>query len=847
MQQAQRGKRPSRSNFNSRYGNSSFVAPPRHNRYQRSQTLPHSNHIEYDSIYQRAPPGFRPNTNYPPTHPQSNSTYAYNTPQPYPNTQSYNYQSKPAQKYIPIGGNIPPSELLSPNKNSHKLNDTKGAIYDLLFQKSEGILGAHLEEEYFKVYRDKLPYHKLGYDNSKQFIESIPDVVKIDRVNGREMCFLARRPEESSPVNNEKSIDWLETTQITLESFFPLKKSESAKSPDIKSADEIETIDLTQVTLEPDADRNHEIVLTEDEIKRHLNDLKSKVYIFLLGKGSNVPIDEFEYQYRVINREDPEIAYRLLGYSTLEEFLHNILDVVVLIRDSNDGLSVGVKTRSTSPPSIVPPRIIPQPVISRMPPNIMRPYPPPQYPMLRGPIPNSGFVPPGAPMHHMRPHRMPPPPNHSMRFPHHPPGLPLLQFMPPIAPLLPEPPRPTNSHNPPGFDPALPPQLPLSNVDLFSPLASDFSSLFMNSNQPTKPFGITTTTINSLSMDFNKAQKEFVETQIRSVATGRGEVNPRLASEPVLRYLEGTNVVLLAGEDFGKCACIAVALTHGLNVLTDSMQSLVICNDMTGMQKMFECLETVTFNTGLKVASYESVEKLFTSKQDSHIVVIIYTMMEQYMNKCDISQLTRIGIYNLTTDPTSYNEFIFNLKRSRCLLDQIKFFFATNPHNEAGSYILKLVNTVMTSRCSFAYYGKDQANHLTLIPHDTESLQIHTESQMLLRPRLLASVTSNLTDFPNHFDRYLLPLKASCSNFTILSNHMEEALLQQSLALIALMKVEPTSHLTQVVILVPNEQQAKDFQELCGAMGNLEEIKTSMVNSKTSKEDIRYSHICIGW
>ena len=700
-----------------------------------------------------------------------------------------------------------------------------------------------------------MPYYMLGYMNSKQFIESIPDVVRIERINGREICFLARRSEkESVKSEREKKTEWPETNLITLESFLPPKEAEPTKTTDTSPAVHSDNI---QVNTEPETDRNHEIVLTEDEMKRHLNDLKSKVYIFLLRKGSVVPLDEFEHQYRAINREDPEITYRLLGYASLEEFLHNILDVVVLVRDNTDGsVSVGVKTHSTGPPLKVPPRIIPPPVIPRLPhPSLIRPYPAPLHPSFRAPLPASGFIPPGAPMHHMRPHRMLPPPNQNIRFPHHPPLPPNLPFISPISPLLPEPPRPTNSHEPPGFEPGFSPPMPLQlpnpTTDLFSPreaLASDFSTLFMNENPTTKPFGITTTKINTLSMDFNKAQKEFVQTQIMSISDVRREINPHLSCEPVLRYLEGTNVALLAGENMGKCACMSVALTHGLNILSDNVQSLVICSDMTGMQKMCECLETITYTTGLKVASYESVEKIIYLKEQPHIVVIMYTIVEHYISKCDISQLTRIGIYNLTTDPSSYNEFIFKLKRSRCCnSEEIRFFFATSPHHEAGSYILKLVNTLMTSKCSFSYFGKDQENYLTLIPHDTERLEIRTESQMLLRPRLLASITRNSADIPNHFDRYLLPLRASCNNFTILSNHMEEALLQQSLALIAMIKVEPTSHLTQVVIIVPNEQQAKDFQELCADMGSLENIKTSMVNSKTSKEDIRYSHICIGW
>ena len=690
------------------------------------------------------------------------------------------------------------------------------------------------------MYREKLPYHKLGYGNSKQFIESIPDVVRIERIDGREFCFLARRPEKNSLIRNEVELaaEWPETTPITLESFYSPKETELVNTPDSKSADEIETIDITHVNTEPEIDRNHEIVLTEDEKKRHMNDLKSKVYIFLLGKGSLVPIDEFEHQYRVINREDPEIAFRLLGYASLEEFLHSILDVVVLVSDNLDGgLSVGVKSRTTSPPSNPPHHPTPPQPIHLPPHPIMRPFPPAFPPIIRGPIPNSGFVPPGAPMHQMRPHRMPLPPNHNVRFPHHPSAPPLMShppFMPPMPPLLPD---YSQLSNPP--------------TNLFSPgenLSSDFSALFMADNPPNKPFGVTTTQINSLSMDFNKAQKEFVETQIMSISDGKNVKTPHLVSEPVLRYLEGTNVALLAAEDFGKCACLAVALTHGLNILTENTQSVVICNDVNGMQKIFECLDTVAFNTGMKVAQYDSVEKLISLKQDPHVVVILYSMVEQYVSKCEISYLTRIGIYNITTDPNSYSEFISNLKGiRRGKLNEIKFFFATNPHNEAGSYILKLVNTLMNSKCSFAYYGKDQANHLTLIPHDTENYQVHNETQMLLRPRLLASLTSNRINIPNYFDKYLIPLKASCNNFTILSNHMEEALLQQSLALIALSKVEPTSHVTQVVIVVPNEQQAKDFQELCGDLGNLEKIKTSMVNSKTSKEDIRYSQICIGW
>ena len=75
---------------------------------------------------------------------------------------------------------------------------------------------------------------------------------------------------------------------------------------------------------------------------------------------------------------------------------------------------------------------------------------------------------------------------------------------------------------------------------------------------------------------------------------------------------------------------------------------------------------------------------------------------------------------------------------------------------------------------------------------------------------------------------------------------MEERLLQ-SLALLALIKVEPSLQVPQVVVVVPNEQIAKDLLELSTDMGRLDGTISCIITDTTNREDTRYTEICIGW
>ena len=878
MQQMQRGgKRSSKPHYNSH--NSSFNAsrpgPPRV--HARSHTLP-QNHFEVDSLssssypdinkprhgpsYYKGPPAFRSagNNHYAKNSnsPQYNNAKPH-TQQSHQSSNDYNYQ-RPVPQHVPhtLSGSGIRSDLSSPNKNSHLLHGTKEAIYDLLLQNPGGIVGENIEEAYFRIFRTKLPYYQLGHRDVKGFIESIPDIVRIDYSNAQTpICHLAHRQEKQTSKKDYKNSDW---STVFPESFHPLEQMEPDRGP---SPD-------TKFNLAKDAGLNLEedyssFVLTEEEKKRHINDLKSKIYIFLMSKGGPVPLEEFEHQYRAVNREDPEIAYRVLGYATLKEFLREIKDILQFIIEDKDGsTSVTMKTKKPSPPSPGDPlRSYVNNARPFMPPsNLVRPFPAQIHPVYRTTLPNSGFIPAGAPLN-IRPQRRPNDSNQNVpRFPTHthnpyprPPRPPIPEKQSYLT-IPNEPQIPFQFRaDPPGFEaninPSIIPLSPLSDP-LLGPfpldgLMTNLSSLSLRpETTPLKPFNPSHTTIHSLNMDFSKAQRDFVQTQIVSIAEMRSEVKMKFSCEPVLRFLEGNNVVLLAGEDQGKCALTSVALTNGLNVLTDNLQSLVICQDAKGAHKIFQCLENLSDNTGLKVSCYDSPEKFKSVRTEAHIIVLIHSLLGELFTQYNTTQLTRIGLYNLITDLNTYYEIVRILKLHMSgKLNELKFFFATNPHNEAGTFILKLINTLMVSKCIFSYYGKDQETCLTLLPHDVESNQIRNESDADIRPHLLASLTRTRT-FPNLFDKFLIPLGASCNNFTILSNHMEEELLLQSLALIAMNKVEPSTATTQVAIVVPNEQQAKDFLELC-ELGQVAGVKSLMVNGKTIKEEMRYTHICIGW
>ncbi|KAI6653705.1 hypothetical protein LOD99_3209 [Oopsacas minuta] len=892
VQQTQRGRRGGmKPHLNSRYNNNFSTPRPTRfsSQYTRSQTLPPSNKFEFDTFstssysnnrcqqvpnnsrgayhtYRTPPnhyhssPQHMPHSN-PPFNPSYNNYTAqgYHNTQAYHNTQSYDYQDRSPKysatfnnDYREINSSLLGPDALSPNRNSHKLHGIKDAIYDLLYGQPDGIPGSNFENEYYRVFRSKLPYCSLGYPNAKQFIESIPDVVRIENVDGKSICYLATRVNKQVVrKESESESEWPDTISFTTESLLsPIENTANNKS--IIKPQENNGITEDKINNEV------EIFLREDEKKRHMNELKSKICVFLLNKDAPVPVDELEDQYRALNREDPEIPYRILGYSSIKEFLRDIMDVVILVTNNKDGsMSVVLKTHNTSPPS---PKVHPRPPIhinnqpfrSRMPNHqMLRPFPaPPIHPNFRPPFEHHRFIPPVPPMHHIHPQRLPPPNQHPhLRYPLPPPPpphiIPGYHFVPHMS-------MPPNHHEPPGFESSFSPPLHPAIGSVISPTEAlnEFPAISLddapvNKPFPDKPF---TTRINTLCMDFSKAQKEFVQTQILSITDVRKEIKLRVTCEIALRYLEGSNVAVLAGENQGKCACMSVALTNGLNMLTDNVQSLIICNDVSGVDKIFECMKIICDNTGLKVTPYQTADKLRSFHAGSQIIVLEYSLLEMLLKKCDISQLTRIGVYNVATEPNTFNELIKTLKRIQSvkLQEEFKYFIATNPHNEVGSYILKMVNTLMNSKCYFTYYGREQENCLILVPHEAESTQIHTDARMLLRPSLLACINRK-KQIPNHFDKYLIPLRASCNNFTILSQHIEEGLLQQSLALLTMIKVEPSSHLTQVVIIVPNELQAKDFLELCGDMGQGEGIKVSMVNSKTTKEDIRYSHICIGW
>ena len=414
-------------NYNSRYNNSFNGPRPSRvsSQFARSQTLPPSSKFEYDNFssssysyssnrYQQGYSNYRGGGG-PPSYgrpPQSYSSGPFPTPPSTPSytssydrssTQSYNYQDKPHKHPTSLhhGRSAPVSETLSPNKNSHLLHGTKEAIHDLLSFTPNGIPGGLLEDEYYKVYREKLPYYYLGYRNSKEFIESIPDIVKIEKIaGGPTMCYLA---DSRSRVIKENA-RWPDHKSITLESFSPLDDKGKQVTPHANNG-----------VTDDDGIEDESIILTEEEKKRHLNELKSNVYKFLYNEGKSVPLDEFEDQYRAINREDPEIAYRLLGYATLKDFLSSILDIVILLQDNLKGSwSVILKSHSASPPSPnIPPRYpvhLSNPIRSRMPPsNLVRPYTAHVYPPYKSPYPASGFVPPGPPVHQMHPQRLPPP------------------------------------------------------------------------------------------------------------------------------------------------------------------------------------------------------------------------------------------------------------------------------------------------------------------------------------------------------------------------------------------------------------------------------------------------------
>ena len=612
-----------------------------------------------------------------------------------------------------------------------------------------------------------------------------------------------------------------------------------------KIIQEIDRIDLKLAT--PNEPRIP-FVLTEVEKKRHINDLKSKIYIFLMGKGSPVPLAEFEHQYRAVNREDPEIAYRVLGYATLKEFLREIRDILQFrIEDKDGSTSVTVKTKKPSPPSLEEPlRSYVNNSLPFMPPsNSVRPFPSQIHPVYRTTPPNSGFINsnqnvPRFPTHTHTPYPRPPIPGKQSYL--NIPNEPQIPF-----PLRADPPRFEANINP-SIIPLSPLSDPLLGPFPLDGLRTNLTSLSLRpETTPLKPFYPSShTTLHSLNMDFSKAQRDFLQTQIVSIAGTRSEVKLRFSCESVLRFLEGNNVVLLAGEDQGKCALVSVALTNGLNIMTNDLQSLVICQDAKGAQKIFQCLEILSNNTGLKVSCYDSPEKFRSVRTEAHIIVLIHTLIGEFFTQYDTTQLTRIGLYNLITDLNTYYEVVRILKLNMSgKLSELKFFFATTAHNEVGTFILKLINTLMVSKCIFSFYGKDQETCLTLLPHDVESNQIQNGSDADIRPHLLASLTRART-FPNLFDKFLIPLGASCNNFTIISTRMEEELLLQSLALIAMNKVEPSTATTQVAIVVPNEQQAKDFLELC-ELGQVAGVKSLMVNGKTIKEEMRYTHMCIGW
>ena len=708
----------------------------------------------------------------------------------------------------------------------------------------EGIPGIKLEDEYYKIFRQKLPYYYLGYHNSKEFIESIPDIVRIDKIDGGPtMCYLADRRVRAIKENNSYT-EWPDHKNITLESLSPL----DSKGKQVTSHDN------NGITADFNDEIESQFILTEDEKKRHLNELKSNVYKFLYNKGTSVPIDEFEHQYRAINREDPEIPYRLLGYPTLKDFLSSILDIVIIIQDNRDGnCSVVLKNQSASPPSpIVPPRypvhVNNQPTRSRMPPmpssNMIRPYATgPLYPNYRSPYPTSGFMPPGPLVHQIRPQRLPPP-NSNARYPLSQPHL--------IPPPISEPLRPTNSRDPPGFNDLLSsPNAPPPIVSPTERMTSEFaSSLSIDEIPFSRPHGITTTKINSLSMDFDKAQNEFIQTIIMNITEVRKEIRLKVSSSLALRFLTGNNVVVLAAENHGKCVCLAISLVLDLDVIRDNLQSLVICNDSNGVDKMFECLKIASYNTGVKVSSYPSADNFVGFEPASQVIVIVYPLLERLLNSHNISQLTRIGVYNLIVPPVppfQFNTVIDCLKQYQGtkLPSDVRYFFATNPHNDAGSFILRMVNVLMRSKCMFTYYGNCQDSDLTLIPHDTNTTQV-LSYEAHLRPNVLASIT-RWSRLPNRFDKYLIPLAASGNNFTILSElSMEDAFLQ-SLALLVLIKVEPSTLVPQVVIVVPNEQLAKDLLELCNDMGRLDGIMSCIITNKSNREDTRNTQICIGW
>ena len=322
----------------------------------------------------------------------------------------------------------------------------------------------------------------------------------------------------------------------------------------------------------------------------------------------------------------------------------------------------------------------------------------------------------------------------------------------------------------------------------------------------------------------------------------------KVSSQLVVRFTTGCNVAVLAAENQGKCVCMAISLTQRLDMLVDNLQSLVICNDSSGVGKMFECLKIASYNTGVKVSSYSSADNSVRFEPASHVIIIVYPLLERLINTHDISQLTRIGVYNLIVPPVQFNKVIRSLKQCQVtkLPSELKYFIATNPHNDAGSYILKLVNVLMRSKCSFTYYGSNQHNDLTLIPHEAEITQVLSYSETHLRKNLLASVT-RLSPLPNRFDKYLIPLATSGNNFTILSEGQMEEKLLQSLSLLALIKVEPSTQVPQVVIVVPNEQLGKDLQELSTDIGRLDGIISCIITSKSSREATRYIQICIGW
>eukprot|EP00800_Vazella_pourtalesii_P017353 TRINITY_DN5255_c0_g2_i1.p1 TRINITY_DN5255_c0_g2~~TRINITY_DN5255_c0_g2_i1.p1 ORF type:complete len:509 (+),score=80.13 TRINITY_DN5255_c0_g2_i1:2-1528(+) len=421
-----------------------------------------------------------------------------------------------------------------------------------------------------------------------------------------------------------------------------------------------------------------------------------------------------------------------------------------------------------------------------------------------------------------------------------------------LIPPLPisEPFRPTNNRDPPGFDdPLFPPNGPPSLISPTERMTSDFvSSLSIDETPFTRPHGIATAKINSLSMDFDKARHEFIRTIIVNITEVRKEIRLKVSSSLALRFLTGYNVAVLAAENQGKCVCMAISLALGLDMLVDNLQSLVVCNDSSGVEKMFECLKISSYNTGVKVSSYPSADNFIRFEPVSHVIIIVYPLLERLLNTHDISQLTRIGVYNLIIPPVQFNKVIHSFKQLQSVKppSEVKYFFATNPHYEAGSFILKMVNVLMRSKCSFTYYGNIQESELTLIPHETETetKQVLSYTEAHLRLNLLASVT-RWSPSPNRFDKYLIPLAASGYNFTILSDLMEERLLQ-SLALLALIKVEPSLQVPQVVVVVPNEQIAKDLLELSTDMGRLDGTISCIITDTTNREDTRYTEICIG-